>query len=229
MNVRTALISSALLPAVLGWACGQQGPTSPSALGTPGGGSLGAAGGVSLDAAGGAILGVKPTCGKKNLPPCPPPEDTPLFDVTLTGNVSFVGPKRSANAGAWGIFFENITLDLRFFDDKKLSCALGMETGNLDLSEGSQGNGHAFLLFHFRNDRDIRHSLEMHAIINNGTGWPPTTKSFMTEGPENDENGYWIAKASGRGHQTGCTGEGGGEVDANGIGFLATVDPVAPQ
>ena len=37
MNVRTALISSALLLAVLGWACEQQGPTSPSALGTPGG------------------------------------------------------------------------------------------------------------------------------------------------------------------------------------------------
>ena len=68
MNVRTALISSALLLAVLGWACEQQGPASPSALATPGGGSLGAAGGVSLDAAGGAILGVKA--------PCPPPEGT---------------------------------------------------------------------------------------------------------------------------------------------------------
>ena len=37
MNVRTALISSALLLAVLGWACEQQGSSSPSALGTPGG------------------------------------------------------------------------------------------------------------------------------------------------------------------------------------------------
>ena len=55
MNVRTALISSALLLAVVGWAC-EQGPASPSALGTPGGGSLGAAGGVSLDAAGGVRL-----------------------------------------------------------------------------------------------------------------------------------------------------------------------------
>ena len=36
MNVRTALISSTLLLAVLGWAC-EQGPTSPSALGTLGG------------------------------------------------------------------------------------------------------------------------------------------------------------------------------------------------
>ena len=33
MNGRTALISSALLLAVLGWACEQQGPSSPSALG----------------------------------------------------------------------------------------------------------------------------------------------------------------------------------------------------
>ena len=40
MNVRTALISSALLVAVLGWAC-EQGPTSPSTLGTPGGGQPG--------------------------------------------------------------------------------------------------------------------------------------------------------------------------------------------
>ena len=62
MNVRTVLISSALLLAVLGWACEQQGPASPSALATPGGGSLGAAGGVTLDAASGAILGVKPDC-----------------------------------------------------------------------------------------------------------------------------------------------------------------------
>ena len=59
MNVRTALISSALLLAVLGWACEQQGPTSPSALSTPGG----AAGGVSLDAAGGVRLAVD--CTKK--------------------------------------------------------------------------------------------------------------------------------------------------------------------
>ena len=70
MNVRTALISSALLLAVLGWACEQQGPASPSALATPGGGSLGAAGGVSLDAPGGAILGVKKDCENK-------PEDDP--------------------------------------------------------------------------------------------------------------------------------------------------------
>ena len=62
MNVRTALIPSALLLAVLGWAC-EQGPTSPSALGAPGGGSLGAAGGVSLDAAGGVRLAVD--CTKK--------------------------------------------------------------------------------------------------------------------------------------------------------------------
>ncbi len=59
MNVRTALISSALLLAVLGWACQQQGPASPSALGTAAVVSLGADGGVTLDAAGGDILIVK--------------------------------------------------------------------------------------------------------------------------------------------------------------------------
>ena len=171
-------------------------------------------------------MGVKPICPGD--PRCKPPEeDRQLFDVTLTGNVSFVDTKTSINAGTWGIFFENITLDLTFFDDKKLSCALGMETGNLDLSEGSQGNGHAFLLFHFRHrDSGIRHSLEMHAIIDSATGWPPTTTSTMTEGPVNNGNGYWIAKASGKNHQNGCTGEGGGEVDSNGIDFLATVVPL---
>ena len=63
MNVRTALISSALLLAVLGWACEQQGPASPSALSTPGGVSLGAASGVSLDGGGGVRLAVD--CDKK--------------------------------------------------------------------------------------------------------------------------------------------------------------------
>ena len=38
---------------MLGWACEQQGPTSPSALGTPGGSSLG---GVTLDGGGGVRL-----------------------------------------------------------------------------------------------------------------------------------------------------------------------------
>ncbi len=72
MNVRTALISSALLVAVLGWAC-EQGPTSPSALGTPGGSSLG---GVSLDAAGGAILGANPPCvDDDERPQCKPKGD----------------------------------------------------------------------------------------------------------------------------------------------------------
>ena len=37
MNVRTALISSSLLLAVLGWACEQQGPTSPTRSLTPSG------------------------------------------------------------------------------------------------------------------------------------------------------------------------------------------------
>ena len=80
MNVRTALMSSALLLAVLGWAC-EQGPTSPSALG---GGSLGAAGGVSLDAASGVVLGVRPNCPDPDDPRCEPKGDgTTTFEATI--------------------------------------------------------------------------------------------------------------------------------------------------
>ena len=147
-----------------------------------------------------------------------------LFDVTLTGNVSSFGTVTTDN----GLLLKNITLNLSFFNVKKLSCALGDETGDLTLQEGDSGNGHAFLLFHFRHNvdnNDIRHSLEMDAIIQSTTGWPPTEPSTMTEGPANDGNGHWIVKASGRNHQDGCTGEGGGEVNDNGIDFLATVVP----
>ena len=88
MNVRTALISSALLLAVLGWACEQQGPASPSALGAPGGGSLGSAGGVSLDAAGGVILGVKKACeANPDDPRCEPKgggDTTTTFVAAIT-------------------------------------------------------------------------------------------------------------------------------------------------
>ena len=90
MNVRTALISSALLLAVLGWAC-DQGPTSPSALGTPGGGSLG---GVSLDSAGGAIVGVKPGACQAN-PPHPScggdKDPEPLFTLDLADDMLTTG------------------------------------------------------------------------------------------------------------------------------------------
>ena len=86
MNVRTALISSALLLAVLGWACEQQGPTSPSALSTPGG----ATGGVSLDAAG-AILGVKPGACPGDHPSCPDEVGPgPTYNIDLDGDIFFL-------------------------------------------------------------------------------------------------------------------------------------------
>ena len=140
-----------------------------------------------------------------------------LFDVTLTGNVSSFGTVTTDN----GLLLKNITLNLGFFDADKLSCPLGEETGDLTLQEGDSGNGHAFLLFHFRHNvdnNDIRHSLEMDAIIADLTNWPPSTgtKNTMTEGPE-DGNGLWTVKANGKGNKDGCTG--GGE----GLTFDATI------
>ena len=102
MNGRTTLISSALLLAVLGWACESDSPTSPSALGTPAGGSLNTAGGDSREAAGGVsrgaagrvISGVKgggkgcvegdtrPKCNE-DPPPHPPQRSWSLLRATL--------------------------------------------------------------------------------------------------------------------------------------------------
>ena len=56
MKLHVKLLLVATLCAVFTWAREQQGPTSPSALGTPGGGSLGAAGGVSTGPGGLPIL-----------------------------------------------------------------------------------------------------------------------------------------------------------------------------
>ena len=133
MNVRTALISSALLLAVLGWACEQQGPTGPSALATPGGGSLGAAGGVSLGAASGAILGVKKDCvNNPNDRRCKPTEEDPEFEVTVTGDISG-GPQLSTRSVPKGLLLEGFELDLTFFQGK-LTCPIpGKQTGNLTL------------------------------------------------------------------------------------------------
>ena len=89
MNVRTALISSALLLAVLGWACEQQGPASPSALGTPGGSSLG---GVTLDGGGGVRLA---SCKKEpDQPKCNGGGDgggggKKTFQATMTTDTGF--------------------------------------------------------------------------------------------------------------------------------------------
>ena len=142
MNVRTALISSALLLAVLGWACEQQGPSSPSALGTPGGGSLG---GVSLDAAGGAILGVKPDCpNDPSHPSCdeePPEDDRQLYKVTVErtdpDHISSFGSgvTRAGKGGA--LIVGDLTLNLPFFVDRGLTerdgtpCDIGAGRGGL--------------------------------------------------------------------------------------------------
>ena len=134
MNVRTALISSALLLAVLGWACEQQGPTSPSALGTPGG--------VTVDAAGGVILGVKPNCEAG--PPCKdedPPEDDPqLFDITITSFDIPAAVQRTSGPG--DIFDNDFALNLNFFNDLANGpagdCALGEKQGFLRLTRVTQ-------------------------------------------------------------------------------------------
>ena len=128
MNVKTALISSALLLAVLGWACEQQGPASPSALGTPGGVSLGAASGVSLDAASGAILGVKEkTC--PGHPSCKDEDsDGGKFVAAITNpdhpGASFSDPPDGPT----------VTSDGPFAVDNK--CNSGVEMLNEDLRPG---------------------------------------------------------------------------------------------
>ena len=61
----------ATLCAVFAWACEQQGPTSPSALGTPGGVNLDAADGVSQDAAGRVTSLAVDCVAKPNHRKCP--------------------------------------------------------------------------------------------------------------------------------------------------------------
>ena len=79
MNVRTALISSALLLAVLGWACEQ----GPSALGTPGG----------------AILEVKKDCeASPDDPRCEPKDGggkTKYEAIITIGDSEFSQPTRT--------------------------------------------------------------------------------------------------------------------------------------
>ena len=89
MNVRTALISSALLLAVVGWACEQQGPTSPSALATGAQGQV-----TTLTAVGAGDSGIQQ--GRK---PCEPNDSNPkcrdsrqLYNVTVTGTDIYGGP-----------------------------------------------------------------------------------------------------------------------------------------
>ncbi len=116
MKVRTALVLSALLLAVLGWAC-EQGPTSPSALGAPGGGSLGAAGGVSLDAAGGVISGLKPTCDTKPGHPSCKDEEIPTYTVTVAGDITG-GPYNTNHDLGVVVVKDSFVMDISFFQNK---------------------------------------------------------------------------------------------------------------
>ena len=110
MNVRTALISSALLLAVLGWACEQQGPTSPSALGTPGGGSLGAAGGVSIGPDGLPILTAKGGRGK----PGGDGDVTPMVANFTDGDLSPIPSKTLINTPSDVTFGKNLLISNTF-------------------------------------------------------------------------------------------------------------------
>ena len=158
--------------------------------------------------------------------------DPQVFDVTLTGDVFFTTTDNEVESTR-GLLLKKIELDLSFFGAAISGCNLGKETGDLTLQEGSEGeSGHAFLLFHFRHNVDnneIRHSLEMDATIDDPANWPPATGSnFMIESPEG--TGHWQVKASGRNHQNGCKGEGGGpDFDGPGkdLDFRATVVPVS--
>ena len=224
MNVRTALILSALLIAVLGWACEQQGPASPSALGTPGGSSLG---GVSLDAASGVRLAVD--CDKKpDNPNCNGggggDDDLQRFDITIAGpHISSATPQ-TTNGPKGGLLVKGFTLDLKDFFEFKLTCGgdtpniTGPQTGNVSFLEGSAGSsGHAEFHFGFTHE-GIRQGLSLKGIITDPGNWPPATgtSNSMTEDP----GGPWKVTASGRNHQAGCTGEGVG------ITWTALIDPV---
>ena len=227
MNVRTALISSALLLAVLGWACQQQGPASPSALSTPGG----AAGGVSLDAAGGVTVGVKPGVTCPGHPSCPKDEeptdgDLQRFNVIVTSTSGHISSAtQTTNGPKGGLLVKGFTLDLKDFFEFKLTCGgttppiLGEQTGNLNGTEGPEGSsGHAVIGLGFTHE-GISHDVSLKGIITNIGNWPPATgtENSMTENPAGD--GIWWVDAGGRGHQNGCTGEGVGIV------FTATVVP----
>ena len=170
MNVRTALISSALLVAVLGWAC-DQGPTSPSALGTPGGASLGAAG-VSLDAAGGVMLAV--SCeDKPSHPQCRSLGQR--FNVTLTGDISGSGDttpvKTPENISVQSF---DLPLTLRNFF-ANVTCVgpsiVGVAEGAGLFIFGDSESDHLRLSFKFTHN-DADHWVQLLAIV--PEDWPPS-------------------------------------------------------
>ena len=236
MNVRTALISSALLLAVLGWACEEQGPTSPSGLGTPGGAawarpvSAWTPPGLSWGRSRGSAP-PHPSCPDEE----PPEDDVQRFDLTLTGGDIFSVPAtitiKAGNGSNPGLLLENVTLDLSFFNGK-LDCGgdtaqiTGLQTGNLIILRGSKGkSGYPFISFGFTHN-GIGHGAALRGLMDISP-WPPTMPSTMTEGPVNNGNGFW--NVDGGNDQDGCTGEGGAPVDQlaaeRGIDFLATIVP----
>ena len=224
MKVRTALISSALLLAVLGWAC-DQGPTSPSALGAPGGASLGAAGGVSIGADGLPILTAKDKgCPESQHPSCKPDEEGDLqrFNVAVTGpHIS--SATQTTNGPKGGLLVKNFMLDFGtvstgFFTGGKLTCDItGLQTGDLQTFEGTGGD-HAHIRFGLFRYNGIKQLLVM-----DGTITAPGNLDSVRENPLTD--GIWLVDAEGRGHQNGCIGEGGGQNDGTGIVFTATFVP----
>ena len=221
MNVRTALISSALLLAVLGWAC-EQGPTSPSALGTPGGGSLGAAGGVSLDAAGGVILGVN--CqDKPSHPHCL--DLGQRFNVSLTsatGDISGSGDttpvKTPENISVGSFDLTPLTLG-NFFAN--VTCVgpsiVGEAEGAGLFIFGDSESDHLRLSFKFTHN-DANHWVQLLAEV--PFNWPPLAAAPNPVTLVPTDNGDWEVKTRGKNSQNGCTGSGGG------ITWTATIVPL---
>ena len=182
MNVRTALISSALLLAVVGWACEQQGPTSPSALGTPGGGSLGAAG-VSLDAPGGVRLA---SC--KNDPDQPKCRDSrQLYEVTFVrGTDIFGGPGVTRAVRGDSIIVDTLKLNLPFFENPGLglterdgtACNIerGEKTVRLGMGVPSADPDVMNVNFSFPHE-GTQHRIGLLGTV--PATWPPTSSTFL--------------------------------------------------
>ncbi len=148
------------------------------------------------------------------------------FDVTLTGNFlsSPIPLEFENNIGDRRAIVVDATLNFNDFFEGELSCLLEISedlTGVFVLHSGSKGNGHAFLNFQFTHPTtDIFYTLELWGKIESTENWPPSSGSdnTMTELElENETDGHWKLKATGRNHQNGCTGEG------DGLTFTATV------
>ena len=219
MNVRTALISSALLLAVLGWAC-EQGPTSPSALGTPGG----AAGGVSLDAAGGAIVGVKPDCADEGTHPSCKEQETevPTYRIRVFGDICSLptadcrleGGPYNTNHHLGAVIVKDIfQMDISFFQNKVTCGGNPLPPVVVEARFSLTSFAIPQLLLFFEHN-DVEHWIE--SLSDVGEDWVPT--GIGQEVTVKDLNGQWEVRTRGKKNQNGCTGEGGG------INWTATVE-----